>query len=718
MAHMTIKSGNPDISWVLCKNPETGMIVRKIRKGFGYGWFTQNNDTTPNGQEYNLMFREDHDSDSFSENGFSYLGQAEFTSAFAYNCLITTLLRDAVKGATEKDVVALQEITLKQVGFKGYKLLEQLQTFLGCELEITELRPMIFELKFSAESTLHDLVANVMIACLYLGGDHGARLTKLDESFMNKYANLINKLELPYFLRYVFARNFFRDSATFNKMAPKLETDTIKLAHGDTAMQRFRYIEKQLDMTRPILDVGCGEGLYALNISKRNPFTYHAVDIDEDLADMVFRKGRSRGLDIQTYTNLDQFQETGAVDIIFTEVVEHMPLEDAKALFHKLLKMNFNKLIITTPDRDFNKNYLLGDEFRHDDHDWEMNSEEFFDWVKVQLNELHEQGVEVTEEWIGIGDCVDGVYTSQGFIIQNTKVQKEAVITVGVPASGKSTYAQKLVNTGLWTEVNRDDIRFRGGVKDWTKYSFNPRTEGAVQKKWVKKIDKAIENGENIVVSDTNLDPVRTKHLQDKLEAAGYNVTIKTFDVPFEELLKRDTQREGGVGYEVLLNMYIRFQRDWNGIKLYQPNETDQRCYVVDLDGTVAHNGKRSIYDESKVDTDTPIHHVMLVVKSLLEAGIKVVFLSGRQGTEECLRKTREWLVTYLGDQALDCLLIMREEGDTRPDYVVKLELFDRYIRNNYYVLAAIDDRKQVIEQCWNVLGVNVMSVGNPTERF
>lgn len=717
MAHMTITSSNEKLSWVLCKNPATGMVVRKIRKGFGYGWFTKEHSGTRE-EQYNLMFRENHDSDSFSEGGFAYLAQAEFTSAFAYNCLITTLLRDVVKGESEHDVVSKQVVTLHQVGFRGYKLIEQIQQFIGCEVVVGEIRPMVFRMTFKEEGTLHSIMSKVLLACLFLGGDHGARLTKLDESFMDKYANLVNKLDLPYFLRYVFARNFFRDSKTFQKMSPKLETESIKLAHGDTAMQRLRFIEKQIDHTKPILDVGCGEGLYALNLTKRNPFTYHAIDIDEDLTDMVYRKGKSRGYDIETYTHIDQYQSNQTVDILFTEVIEHMPLDDAELLLRRLLNMNFNKLVVTTPDRDFNKNYCLGDEFRHDDHDWEMNKDQFTRWFSGILGkEVIEHNLDLEFEWVGIGDCVDGVYTSQGFIVKNRHVQKEAIITVGAPASGKSTYAEKLVRAG-WTEVNRDEIRFRGGEKDWSKYTFSPRTEGAVQNKWEKKIWNAMHNNENLVISDTNLNRERTEGLKRRLELEGYLVTIKTFDVPFEELLKRDTHRTGSVGYEVLLKMYIQYQREWNGIKIYQPNSSDERCYVVDLDGTLANNAERNIYDESKVDTDHPIHHVVLIVRSLLEAGIKVVFLSGRQGTEDCLSKTRQWLVKYLGDHAYDCLLIMREEGDTRPDYVFKMEAFDKYLRNQYHVLAVIDDRKQVIEQCWDVLGVNVISVGNNLDRF
>ncbi|BAV80961.1 polynucleotide kinase [Vibrio phage RYC] len=717
MAHMTIKSSNPNLSYVLCKNPASGLMNRKIRQGFGFGWYGFNDDLTTNEQEYHMLYREDFDCDSFGQSGFSYLSKEQYVNAFAYNSLMTTLLRDVLKGASEHDTVCEQEVVLHQVGFKGVRLLEQLQQYLPVKMQFEEIRKFVFKITFSGTCTLHEIITCITLACMYLAGDTSARLTKLDEAFMVKYARMINDLDLPFFLRYVFARNFFRDANTYKKHVEKLNTESIKLAHGDTAMQRFRFIEKQLDMTVPILDVGCGEGLYALNLSKRTPFTYHAVDIDTELTDMVFRKGRARGLDIKTYNHIDEYQEDQLVDIVFTEVIEHMPEKEASEFFSDLLTKNFRKLIITTPDKNFNPNYGIKEgEFRHDDHDWEMNKEQFEDWVCDHIAKhevIHGQKFDI--QWVGMGDCVDGIFTSQGFIITNTDVRPQAIITVGCSASGKSTFANRLAKLG-WTEINRDTIRFRGGEKNWLEYNW--KQEGAVQRKWEKKLHNACSNSENIVVSDTNLDRSRAEELEQYLIGEGYDVTFRLFEEDFAELLKRDSHRQGGVGYEVLLKQYQRFMVEWKGVQPYVPNGSQQRAYIFDLDGTLFTNDTRNIYDETRVKEDSPIHRNMIIARSLINEGIKVIFLSGRKGTEQCLKDSRESLVGYLGEGAYDCPMFFREPEDNSKDSICKLKLFDKYVRNNYHVLTVFDDRQQVIEECWNVIGIPVTNVGNPFKRF
>lgn len=293
----------------------------------------------------------------------------------------------------------------------------------------------------------------------------------------------------------------------------------------------------------------------------------------------------------------------------------------------------------------------------------------------------------------------------------------EAVVTVGCSASGKSTFAEEFTSKNdNWVELNRDNIRFNGKPKDWSLYKFNKRNENEVTVKWDNQLQQAVDNKKNVVCSDTNLNPFYLGKLASKLEKFGYDVEIKYFDVEFEELLKRDNNRVGGVGYEVLLKQYINYQRNVKGVKVYTGTPDKQKTYIFDIDGTLAKNVSRSPYDFSKVDEDVLIDHVSNVAYALHATGHKIIFLSGR--SSECSDDSRKWLTDNLGEWTEDCFLFMREVSDTRKDYVVKMELFDRYIRNNYDVIGVFDDRKQVIECCWRVLGINTFNVGNPEERF
>ena len=52
----------------------------------------------------------------------------------------------------------------------------------------------------------------------------------------------------------------------------------------------------------------------------------------------------------------------------------------------------------------------------------------------------------------------------------------------------------------------------------------------------------------------------------------------------------------------------------------------------------------------------------------------------------------------------------MRAEGDNRKDAIVKMELFNKYIRHHYNVRRVYDDRQQVVDM-WRSLGLTVLQV-------
>lgn len=710
MAHLTIKSNNENLSWVLVKNPASGVQTRAIRQGTGFGWF-QGEDT------YHLHFRDGVDTDSFGAD-FEYLGLSRFGHPLAYSSLVNAFLRDVWQGRNpEKDVVAANSIILHQVNTKALKLLSHLEGHLSCNVtwEHVEGRSDVFSLHLFGEQTLHELVSNMMIACLFLAGRDGAFLTKCDEQFVIKYAGILNKLDASFYMRYMFARNYFKSQEQFNKFAPMIAKEGIVLQHGDTAMQRLRFVEKHMDFQNEILDIGCGEGLFALNFPKRSVLPYHAVDIDEELIEVLGRKAKSRGFEtLTTYTSVDEFASETPVDVLLVEVIEHMPLGDAEELIEYVMDhVNYNKFFITTPNKEFNKHYLIEeDEFRHDDHDWEMSKQEFQDWFEALFDCRRVNG-EFNYEFVDIGDSVDGVYTSQGVIVTSHNRLKQAILTVGPSGSGKSTFAGRLAKSG-WAEINRDNIRFNGYEKDWTKYNFTKQNEFKVTKKADKLIAQAIEDDKNIIISDTNLNPYYRKKYRELLEGEGYIVKEQAFDVDFETLLERNANRQGGIPYELLLEQYKRFQ-EYKGVTPYVGDEELPEAIIFDIDGTLADHPHRSPFDMDKVDTDEPIPHVVAMCQGMKDK-YKIVFLSGRHDT--AMEKTSQWLMDHVGEWTVGSSLLMREEGDNRKDYIIKKELFEEYVTPYYNVKAVVDDRKQVIEQCWNVLGVPVINVGNNLERF
>ena len=93
-------------------------------------------------------------------------------------------------------------------------------------------------------------------------------------------------------------------------------------------------------------------------------------------------------------------------------------LESQEIIKWVLNNINFSKIIITTPNYEFNVNYLLENEYRRHDHKWELNRTQFKDYIG-EISELTNYNL----TFIDIGDIVDNVPCSQGLLITN-KIQK------------------------------------------------------------------------------------------------------------------------------------------------------------------------------------------------------------------------------------------------------------------------------------------------------
>ncbi|WP_051298071.1 hypothetical protein [Brevibacterium album] len=171
---------------------------------------------------------------------------------------------------------------------------------------------------------------------------------------------------------------------------------------------------------------------------------------------------------------------------------------------------------------------------------------------------------------------------------------------------------------------------------------------------------------------------------------------------------------------EDILDMHMRFMHGGKGlpdvdprkinpepvIEPYAPDLSKPPVYLVDIDGTVALRGDRDIYDGSKAHLDTVNSPVAWVLDSLVLAlECDLVFVSGR--SDEHREVTERWLEENVFDHAG---LFMRRAGDNRRDSIVKLELFNEHIRNNYNVLGVFDDRNQVVEM-WRELGLTCFQV-------
>jgi phosphoglycolate phosphatase-like HAD superfamily hydrolase len=141
----------------------------------------------------------------------------------------------------------------------------------------------------------------------------------------------------------------------------------------------------------------------------------------------------------------------------------------------------------------------------------------------------------------------------------------------------------------------------------------------------------------------------------------------------------------------------------------------DSPCVIFDIDGTLADNTHRSPFDYAECHADAPIERIVELANVFTDAGYELVFVSGREGTEETRQKTAAWLGEHvIGTSRHETIeLHMRAAGDYRGDDTVKRELYDAHLADRD-IRFVVDDRRRVIRM-WRALGLTVLDVAGNT---
>lgn len=297
----------------------------------------------------------------------------------------------------------------------------------------------------------------------------------------------------------------------------------------------------------------------------------------------------------------------------------------------------------------------------------------------------------------------------------------------GLPGSGKSTEARTLIQTLLKLgitaiNIDRDMFRLASG--------FGVAPAGAYEETISDTQRAIIENGLlqnwNVIESSTNLNAKFLKELVKLGVGCGAEVEIIDVNTPLEVCIERDENRRLAGGHflgEKELRAFANRVMPKGKFppkpvlapavrgEIYVPDTSKPSAIIVDIDGTVAEVNGRSPYDYTLVSTDKPKQWVIDLVKGAWENGEEIIFMSGRDTM--CRLDTLKWINKYVG-ATIGYSLFMRAEGDQRLDAIVKLELFNEHIRNNYNVRYCVDDRAQVIRM-YRSIGLNVLDVAGHT---
>lgn len=296
----------------------------------------------------------------------------------------------------------------------------------------------------------------------------------------------------------------------------------------------------------------------------------------------------------------------------------------------------------------------------------------------------------------------------------------------GISGSGKSTWARAQANAVV---VSRDDIR-KAAFGDYANYYNAPKSVIAAREKVITQVEhdsirRYLRAGMHVISDNTHTKMSYVNTIAKIGYSEGAEVEIKRFDVGLETAINRVMLRaamgEHDVPVEAIERQFkqLRESKESQLVKPFTQEVTPYtgtpgkpKAFLFDLDGTIAHmKDYRSPYDWQKVgldDLDEVISEIILMLNegaAALGDNMVPIAMSGRD--ESCRAATEAWLAKH-------CIpydhLFMRPEGDMRKDNIIKHELFNEHVRDNFDVKFVLDDRNQVVEM-WRKMGITCLQV-------
>ena len=434
MALLHLTSNNPNFSYAISKNPDTGIIVRKLHNGKLFGFFSATD-------KYSVYYRDAVNLvsyKSFREESFEYMNTSRYNTPLYPIDVISLLFRSQLKGSddiTDYDQPGYNNsIELNIVRFDSTKYIDIFSKYFP-DFNVTPvtISHKNYKIFIKTNRTITDLINYTALFMIFNILKNTNDYIEMNPDQMVKYIKCLDRLDAPYFMKYVFKTNLIRSPKLFKQYKETLEASKhqkIEMEHGSTNDQRLALVQNKLSYNVPICEIGCGEGNQTLCIaraSQKSEIPVYAIDIDQECRNKVLRRIEKKDYtNVKVMESFEAFTNTISDDFPFEitmiEVIEHMEIGEATKLFKQVL--NFckqrprSKLLLTTPNRDFNQFYEI-DDYRHDDHKFEFEENMFKHWILENTKNLN---VEVNT--FSVGDKVNGIPTTLAVFITFNEVNQ------------------------------------------------------------------------------------------------------------------------------------------------------------------------------------------------------------------------------------------------------------------------------------------------------
>jgi hypothetical protein len=285
----------------------------------------------------------------------------------------------------------------------------------------------LFGLTIETNQSVFHLMNLASLVMVYIAANNRQKWW-LSKDMVAKYIRILKNLRpVPYFVLYLFARNCIRGENDFEFFKADLEScsdQDPEMTWGNTQQMRIREVGDRLlvdgEIPHNVIEVGCGEMDYPRHYLKK--MGEDTVWWSHDLTDYshIAPKIRERtGVREFWFTqDIDAIPKYDSSVLLMVEMIEHMPLKEAKSYVRDLLvKFRPTKVIMTTPNRNFNRHFEI-DRFRHDDHHFEFTPEEFAMFIVDVMYELPSDHGYNRVTAFGIGDKVGGDYLTLGMELE------------------------------------------------------------------------------------------------------------------------------------------------------------------------------------------------------------------------------------------------------------------------------------------------------------